>query len=68
VLNSKRYPITRNGLTSQWRRDRERAAEIAPRIRTFRFHDNRHTTGTRVLRSSGNFQLDNAQIARRAVI
>lgn len=44
-----RQPITRNGLTTMWTRVKEKAA-----VSDYRFHDNRHTAATRLLRSSGN--------------
>jgi hypothetical protein len=53
----KRYPITASGLRSQWKRDRKRAAKEVPSIMTFRFHDNRHTAGTRLLRHTGNLKM-----------
>jgi hypothetical protein len=53
----KRYPITASGLRSQWKRDRKRAAKASPSILTFRFHDNRHTAGTRLLRHTGNLKM-----------
>lgn len=49
----KRYPITYSGLGSAWRRYGGAAAGLDD----FRYHDLRHTTGTRVLRSSGNLKL-----------
>lgn len=55
-IRGERYPITKAGLETQFARDREEAAEISPSIMTFRFHDNRHTAATRVLRSSKNLK------------
>jgi hypothetical protein len=57
LVKGKRYPITVSGLKSQWKRDRRGAAEIAPSIVNFRFHDNRHTAATRILRSTGNLKI-----------
>ena len=44
-----RRPITRNGLTTMWRR-----LKMQAKLVDYRFHDNRHTAATRLLRSSGN--------------
>lgn len=49
----RRYRMTYSGLSSAWRRFGPSAAGIED----FRFHDNRHTAGTRLLRSSGNLRL-----------
>lgn len=46
-----RQPITYNGLKTQWRRSR-----AASGVTNFRFHDNRHTAATRMLRSGGNLK------------
>lgn len=56
-VKGKRYPITIPGLSSQWKRDRARAAITAPSIANYRFHDNRHTAATRVLRTSKNLKI-----------
>src|SRR5215469_15074302 len=66
-----RYPIAASGLRSQWKRDRKRAAKTAPSTLTFRFHDNRHTAGTRLLRHTRNLKmvqnlLNHARIATTA--
>ena len=47
-----RYPFSRHG----WRKDWRRALEAAG-IEDFRFHDTRHTAGTRVLRATGNLKI-----------
>lgn len=47
-----RMPITYEGLKTQWRRCKASAS-----IEDFRFHDNRHTTATRLLRETGNLKL-----------
>lgn len=57
VARGERVPITVNGLKSQWKRDRARAAVTCPTIVTFRFHDNRHTAATRILRASKNLKV-----------
>ena len=44
-----RRPITRNGLTTMWTRLKGTADLVG-----YRFHDNRHTAATRLLRTSGN--------------
>jgi integrase len=45
-------PITKHGLKTRWRRDRE-----ASGVKDYRWHDNRHTAATRLLRASGNLRL-----------
>lgn len=45
----KRYPITISGLATEWRR--------AGGPKDYRFHDNRHTRATRLLRQTGNLKL-----------
>lgn len=47
-----RYPITIDGLKSQWRRAKEKAG-----VPDFRFHDTRHTAATRLVRATGNLKL-----------
>lgn len=51
VRKGERRPITREGLKTMWRR---RKAEAG--IADYRFHDNRHTTATRLLRATGNLK------------
>lgn len=51
-LKGERYPFTQWG----WRRPWAKALEEAG-IDTFRFHDLRHTRGTRILRHTGNLQV-----------
>ena len=46
------YPLTRSGLRTAFRR-----AVAAAGIANFRFHDNRHTAATRVLRATGNLKI-----------
>lgn len=43
------YPITISGLATEWRR--------AGALVDYRFHDNRHTRATRLLRQTGNLKL-----------
>lgn len=45
-------PITYNGLKTRWRRDRQRSG-----VADYRWHDNRHTAATRLLRASGNVKI-----------
>lgn len=47
-----RYPMTYNGLKSNWRRLRKAAG-----LQDFRFHDFRHDVGTKLLRATGNLKL-----------
>jgi integrase len=51
-MPGQRYPITREGLRTEWRR-----AKIDARIVDYRFHDNRHTAATDVLRATGNLKI-----------
>lgn len=51
-LKGERYPFSSAGWYRKWK-----AALKAAGIEDFRFHDLRHTTGTRVLRSSGNLKV-----------
>lgn len=46
-----RYPITREGLKTAWRRGKLNAALL-----DYRFHDNRHTAATGILRATGNLR------------
>lgn len=67
-VRGRRYPVTVNGLESQFAKDRRAAAKTAPSIMTFRFHDHRHTAATRLLRTSRNLKtvqraLNHARIA-----
>jgi integrase len=50
-LKGDRYPITYEGLKTAFRRD------VSPAISGYRFHDNRHTAATRVLRACGNLKV-----------
>lgn len=47
-----RQPITMEGFKTEWRRTRARAG-----IEDFRFHDNRHTAATRLVRATGNLKM-----------
>lgn len=46
-----RYPITYEGLKTAFRRD------VKTELTDYRFHDNRHTAATRVLRACGNLKV-----------
>lgn len=50
-LKGQRYPFSKQGWARKWRK-----ALAAAGIEDYRFHDNRHTAGTRNLRSSGNLK------------
>lgn len=47
-----RYPITYNGLKTEWKRHRKRSG-----IKDFRFHDKRHDFATKLLRNSRNLKI-----------
>jgi integrase len=51
-VKGERYPITISGVSTAWRRLRQRAG-----VQGFRFHDHRHDLGTKVLRDTGNLKL-----------
>ena len=51
LKKGERYPITYEGLKTAWRR-----TKVDQKIEDFRFHDNRHTTATRLLRSGANLK------------
>ena len=51
-MRGQRYPLTFNGIKTQWRRLRTRAG-----LTDFRFHDFRHDVGTKLLRQTGNLKL-----------
>lgn len=48
----KRRPITMEGFKTEWRRTKRRT-----KIGDYRFHDNRHTAATRLVRATGNLKL-----------
>jgi integrase len=52
MIKGQRYPLTYQGVVSEWRRLRNVAG-----IECFRFHDYRHNLGTKVLRQTGNLKL-----------
>lgn len=51
-IKGQRYPLTRSGVKTAWRRQRARAGVVG-----FRFHDYRHDIGSKVLRKTGNLKL-----------
>jgi integrase len=51
-VKGQRYPVTYNGLKTEWKRQRKRSG-----IKDFRFHDKRHDFATKLLRSSRNLKL-----------
>jgi integrase len=52
IVKGERYPVTREGLKTRWRR-----AKVGAKLVDYRFHDNRHTAATRFLRATGNAKL-----------
>lgn len=51
-IKGQRYPITMEGFKTEWRRTLGRA-----KVENYRFHDNRHTAATRLVRASKNIKL-----------
>ncbi len=51
-VKGQRYPMTLEGVDSEWRRLRKRAG-----VQDFRFHDFRHDLASKVLRQTGNLKL-----------
>lgn len=52
-----RYPITYNGLKTEWTRTKKRCKEAGINLNGYRFHDNRHTAATRLVRATGNLKM-----------
>lgn len=50
-IRGQRYPVTYEGLKSQWKRIRKAAG-----VQDFRFHDFRHDLATKLLRATGNLK------------
>jgi integrase len=50
-VKGKSYPMTREGLKTEWRR-----AKLDAKLLDYRFHDNRHTAATGILRATGNLK------------
>jgi integrase len=51
-VRGQRYPMTKSGLNTRWRRMRHKAG-----VKDFRFHDFRHDVATKLLRETGNLKL-----------
>jgi integrase len=51
-VRGQRYPMTREGLKTEWRR-----AKLDAKLLDYRFHDNRHTAATGILRATGNLKV-----------
>lgn len=63
-------PMTYEGLKTEWRRGRKRAGLPSSRkdpLLGYRWHDNRHTAVTRLVRDSGNLKLGQ-KLARHSTI
>lgn len=54
-VKGSRYPITKEGFKSEWRRTKLRAEKLG--VTDFKFHDTRHTAATRLVRATGNLKL-----------
>jgi integrase len=61
-VKGKRYPLTREGVKTAWRRLRKRSGVIG-----FRFHDYRHDSGTKLLRTTGNLKLVQKAMNHRSI-
>jgi integrase len=61
-LKGERYPYTQSG----WRRPWAKALKDA-KIDAFRFHDLRHTRGTRILRTTGNLAVAKEALKHRNI-
>lgn len=62
LLKGQRYPITKEGLKTRWRRTRDDAG-----LQDFRFHDFRHDTATKLLRATGNLKLVQKALGHRNI-
>jgi integrase len=51
LVKGRRYPITKSGLNTRWRRVKK-----AAKLTGFRFHDFRHDVATKVLRETRNLK------------
>ena len=70
VSNLGPQPMTYEGLKTEWRRARKRAGIPSTRkdpLLGYRWHDNRHTGITRLVRASGNLKLGQ-KLARHSTI
>lgn len=61
-VKGKRYPLTVMALRRPWG-----AALEAAGVADFRFHDLRHTRGTRILRATGNLKAAQKALAHRSI-
>lgn len=61
-LKGERYPMTKQVLRRPWA-----AAKEAAGIEAFRFHDLRHTRGTRILRATGNLAAAKEALKHRSI-
>jgi integrase len=52
LVKGQRYPLTKEGTKTEWRRTVTRSG-----VKDFRFHDLRHTVATKVLRETGNLKI-----------
>ena len=57
-----RYPMTATVLRKPWA-----AAKLAAGVENFRFHDLRHTRGTRILRATGNLAAAKEALKHRSI-
>lgn len=55
-VKGKRYPLTKSGVRTIWRRTRTKAGLDGGKL-PLRFHDLRHDFGTKLLRETGNLKL-----------
>ncbi|WP_010184740.1 tyrosine-type recombinase/integrase [Sphingomonas sp. PAMC 26605] len=61
-LKGHRYPMTEGVLAKPWK-----AAKLAAGVENFRFHDLRHTRGTRILRATGNLVAAKEALKHRSI-
>lgn len=61
-LKGERYPLTKTVLRKPWA-----AAKKAAGLDGFRFHDLRHTAGTRIVRATGNIALAKKALEHRSI-
>lgn len=61
-MKGERYPLTKTVLRKPWA-----AAKKAAGIEGFRFHDLRHTAGTRIVRATGNIALAKRALQHRSI-
>ncbi len=61
-VKGQRYPLTKTVLRKPWRR-----ALADAEITGFRFHDLRHTRGTRILRATGNLKVAQRALAHKSI-